>query len=168
MMTGSLKTFAATAFVLCGAALPARPQADVLPDFGTVSEGFTSPNRTTGIDAAYRMFSGSNFDKACEGSKVPFRLVSPNRLVTLRVGEWFPLSRFVVVGEDRSGDVLPSLPIMIEVERKEPPLLNLRTDMISTGRGLLSIQTGRFRFRARTICEGTSAKVFIEAVVRSK
>ena len=34
---------------------------------------------------------------------------------------------------------------MIEVERKEPPLLNLRTDMISDGR-LLPVGRARFVF----------------------
>jgi hypothetical protein len=167
MATGLLKAFL-IAGTFCAAALPARPQADVLPEFGTVGEGFTSPNRTTGINADYRMFSLSNFGETCKTSRSPFRLSSPNRIVTLRIGEWFPFRRLIIVGVDRKGDILPSLPISIEVEQKEPPLLNLRTDMISDGRGLLPIRTGRFRFRARTICDGTSADVFIQAVVRSQ
>jgi hypothetical protein len=167
MSAGPLKTLAAAAVLLCAAALPARPQAAVLPDFGTVGEGFTSPNRVEKIRTEYRVFSLPNFNKTCQESKPPFRLASQNRLVTLRVGEWFPLIRLIVVGEDRRGNVLRPLPIMIEVERKEPPLLNLRTDMISDGR-LLPIRTGRFRFRARTICEGTAADVLIQAVVRPK
>jgi hypothetical protein len=78
-----------TAVLFCTAAVPAPPQADVLPGFGTTAEGFTSPNRSTGINAAYRMFSLSTFPKACQESKRPFRLASPDRIVTLRVGEWF-------------------------------------------------------------------------------
>ena len=161
MATGLLGVFL-TAVTFCAA------QADVLPGFGTVGEGFTSPNRATGINADYRMFSLSTFDKTCKASKRPFRLASPNQVVTLRVGEWFPLHRLIVVGMDRKGRVLRPLPIMLEVEDQNPPLLNLRTDMISDGRGLLPIRTGRFRFRARTICDGTSADVFIQAVVGPK
>lgn len=166
-MTRVQKMFAATV-LLCAVPFPARPQAGVLPGFGTVAEGFTSQDRTTGIDAAYRMFSLSTFGKTCQESQRPFRLTSPNGTVTLRVGEWFPLRRLIVVGEDRTGKVLRPLPIMIEVERKDPPLLNLRADMISDERGLLPIRPGKFRFRARTICEGVSADVFIPAMVNPK
>ena|ERR1700680_315879 len=156
-----------TAVLFCALTVPAFAQADVLPDFGTVGEGFTSPSRSAGIDAAYRMFSLSTFATTCKESKRPSRLASPNEAVTLRVGEWFPLHRLIIVGVDRTSPVLRPLPIMLEVEATNPPLLNQRTDMISDGR-LLPIRTGRFRFRARTICEGTSAEIFIQAVVRPR
>ena len=106
----ALKTFAAAAILLCTAVLPVRPQAAVLADFGTVGEGFTSPNRTTGIAAAYRMFSLRTFGKTCQETKRPFRLASPSTVIALRVGEWFPLRRLVVVGEDRRGNLLPPSP----------------------------------------------------------
>lgn len=145
--------------------LPAFAQADVLPGFVTVAEGFTSPNRSSGIDVAYRMFSLPTFAKTCKESQRPFTLTTPNSAVTLHVGEWFPLRRLIIVGADRTGHALRPLPITLEVEATNSPLLDLQSDMISDAR-VMPIRTGRFRFRARTICEGTSADVFIQAVVR--
>lgn len=147
--------------------VPMFAQAPVLPSFGNTGEGFTSPNRATGIDAAFRMFSVPTFGETCEESKAPFRLASPLRVVALRVGEWFPLRRLIIVAEDRMGHVLPRVPISIEVEVREPPLINGRSEMISEGR-LLPIRPGKFRFRARTLCSGTSADVFIQAVIKPK
>jgi hypothetical protein len=83
------------------------------------------------------------------------------------VGEWFSVRRLIVVGEDRRGNVLHPLPLSVEVETKDPPLLNLSADMISDGR-LMPLRTGAFRFRVRTICDGTSSEVYIEAVVRTR
>lgn len=164
-MSNGLLKIMLTAVIFCMATKTVRPQGAVVKDFVTVGEGFTSLIRTTGINAAYRVFSTPTFSKVCSESVRPFGLASPNGTVTLHVGEWFPLRRLVVVGEDKMGHVLSPSPITVELEGKEPPLLNLRTDMISDGRGLLPIRTGKFRFRARTICEGASAEIFIRAVV---
>ena len=154
-----------TAVLFCASRVPAFAQAKVLPGFVTVAEGFTSPSRSGGIDVAYRQFSLPTFAKTCKESGRPFTLTTPNCAVTLRVGEWFPLCRLIIVGADRTGHVLRPLPISLEVEATNSPLLNLQSDMISDGR-LLPIRTGKFRFRARTICEGTSADIFIQAVIR--
>ncbi|MGE5487333.1 MAG: hypothetical protein ACM3ZB_05890 [bacterium] len=135
------------------------------PDFPHVADGFTSPDRSTGITAAYRIFSVPTFGKTCEEAGHPARLMAPKQPVVLHVGKWFDLSRLVVIGVDRKGDVVRPAPIHVEVEKRDPPLLNLRSDMISQGR-LLPIRPGKFRFRARTICSGSSAEAFIEAVIR--
>jgi hypothetical protein len=152
-----------TAVLFCASKVPAFAQADLLPGFVTIAEGFTSPNRSSGIDAAYRRFSLPTFAKTCRESERPFTLTTPNGAVTLRVGEWSPLRRLIIVGADRTGHVLRPLPITIEVEAAKPPLL--RSDLISDAR-VMPIRTGKFRFRARTICEGTSADIFIQAVIR--
>jgi hypothetical protein len=154
-----------TAVLFCASRVPAFAQADVLPGFVTIAEGFTSPDRGSRIDAAYRMFSLPTFAKTCRESERPFTLTTPNGAVTLRVGERFPLRRLIIVAVDQTGHVLRPLPITIEVEAAKPPLLDLRSDLISDGR-LLPIRTGKFRFRARTICEGTSTDIFIQAVIR--
>jgi hypothetical protein len=159
-----MKVAFTAAVLLCAAALPALPQAAVLPGFGTIAEGFTSPNRSTGIDAAYRMFSLPTFPKICAESERPFKLASVGGTVMLRVGERFSLRRLIIFAVDRTGHVLRPLPIVLEVEGQDPPLFSLKTDMISDGR-LMPIRSGKCRFRARTICEGTSEDVFIQAVV---
>jgi hypothetical protein len=154
-----------TAVLFCASRVPAFAQAELLPGFVTIAEGFTSPNRSSGIDVAYRMFSLPTFAKTCKESGRPFTLTTPNGAVTLRVGEWSPLRRLIIVAVDQTGHVLRPLPITIEVEAAKPPLLNLQSDMISDAR-VMPIRTGKFRFRARTICEGTSTDIFIQAVIR--
>ena len=153
-----------TAVLFCASARTVSAQAKVLPGFGTVAEGNTSPNRTSGMDVVFRMFSVPTFSKTCQESRQPSRLESPNKSVALYLGEWFPLHRLIIVGVDQTDHVLRPVPISLEVEVTNPPLLNLRSDRISNAR-LLPIRTGTFRLRARTICEGTSAVVFIQAIV---
>jgi hypothetical protein len=104
-----------TAVLFCASRVPAFAQADPLPGFVTIAEGFTSPNRSSGIDAAYRRFSLPTFAKTCRESERPFTLTTPNGAVTLRVGEWFSLRRLIIVGADRTGHVLSPLPITLEV-----------------------------------------------------
>ena len=123
-----------TAVLFCASRVPAFAQVDLLPGFVTIAEGFTSPNRSSGIDVAYRMFSLPTFAKTCKKSERPFTLTTPNGAVTLRVGEWFPLCRLIIVGADRTGHVLRPLPISFEAETTNPPLLNLQSDMISDAR----------------------------------
>lgn len=153
--------------IFCLKAVPAPAQGVVLKNFGTVGEGLTSSTRIAGIGVAYWMFSAPTFPKVCAESERPFRLASPSRAVALHVGEWFSLRGLIVVGEDRRGNVVHPLPISVEVEAKDPPVLNLRPEMISDGR-LMPLRTGAFRFRARTICDGTSSEVYIEAVIRTR
>ena len=155
------------AFLFCALTVPVFAQAVVLPDFVTIAQGFTSPTRSSGIDVAYRMLTVPAFGKTCKESERPFRLMSPNEALILNVGEWFPLRRLRIFGVDRTSRILHRLPISLEVEDTNPPLFNLHSDMISDGR-LMPIRAGRFRFRAPTICEGTSADVFIQAVVRPR
>jgi hypothetical protein len=147
------------------AAIAVFAQATEKPHFGHVGEGFTSRDRTTGIEAGYRMFTAPTIHKMCAESGKPHRLISTDDSVVLRAGAWFDLRRLIIVGVDQKGSVVRPAPISIEVEDKEPPLLNLQSDMISDGR-LMAIRPGKFQFRARTICEEVSAEVFVEAVVR--
>jgi hypothetical protein len=165
--------------VICGALVAANntgaprgstetaAETGVRPDFPHVADGFTSPDRSTGITAAFRIFSVPTFGKTCEEAGHPARLIAPKQPVLLHVGKWFDLSRLVIIGVDRKGDVVRPAPIHVEVEKRDPPLLNLRSDMISQGR-LLPIRPGKFRFRARTICSGAPADVCIQAVVRPR
>jgi hypothetical protein len=154
-------------FMFCLGAVPVLSQGLVLKGFSAVGEGFTSLTRNVGIDIAFRMFSTPTFPKVCAESERPFKLTAPNGTVALHVGNWYSLRGLIVVGEDRRGNVLRPLPISVEVETKDPELLNLRSDMISDGR-IMPLRTGAFRFRARTLCDGTSSDVYIEAVVRKR
>jgi len=132
--------------------------------FGTIAEAFTSETQHRGIEVAYRMFSAPDLGRICAKSERPSKLVPQKVPITLRVGEWFPLGRVVIVAADASGRQLQPVPIMLEVEEKEPPLLNLRSDMIAEAR-VLPVRAGSFRFRARTICSDPSVAVLLEATV---
>ncbi len=158
---------ALTFLIFCATIVPARPQAIVLKNFVTVGEGLTSRGRRIGIVVSYRMFSTPTLPGICGKSGRPSRLSSATGPLRLRVGEWFPLSRLMVVGEDRAGKLLRPLPISVELEAQDPPLVNLNSEMISDGR-LLPVRAGHFRFRARTLCAGTTADVYIEVVVRPR
>jgi hypothetical protein len=153
--------------MVVAAAAAVLAQSPKAPSFSRVAEGFTSRDKTSGVEVAYRMFTAPTIRNTCAESGRPFRLLSPHGQVVLRVGEWFDLRRLVFVGLDRGGNVVRPAPISVEVEDKEPPLLNLRSDMISDGR-LLGIRPGHFRFRARTICDESPVEVIVEAVVRER
>jgi hypothetical protein len=132
--------------------------------FGTIAEAFTSKTQQRGIEVAYRMFSAPDLGEICAKSPRPVKLVAQQVPITLHVGEWFSLDRLIIVAVDASSRQLQPVPIMLEVEDKEPPLLNLRSDMIAEAR-VLPLRAGSFRFRARTICSDPSVEVLIEATV---
>jgi hypothetical protein len=69
-----------------------------------------------------------------------------------------------IVAVDARSRALQPVPMSLELEEQHPPLFNLSNEIISSG-GITPNRPGRFRFRARTICPGTSAEVFIPAVV---
>jgi len=113
------------------------------------------------------MFSAPDFPRVCKDAHRVARLDAPTASVALQVNEWFPLDRLVIIALDKSGQPVGSVPIAIEVEEKAPPLLDLGSDRIADAR-VLPIRAGKFRFRARMICSGTSAQVFINATVRER
>ena len=137
------------------------------PVFVALAEGFTSKGKDVGIEAEQRMFGVPSFPAVCAGLRAPAGLLlvarQPLRLVR---GQWFSYNRLVVLAVDGSGEVLPPVPIVIEVEDVAPALLNLRSDMTAEPDGrVLPIRKGRFRFRFRTICEGQVATATVKAEV---
>jgi len=138
---------------------PAEPSS-----FVTIAEAFTSETQQHGIEVGYRIFSAPDMGEICAKAERPARLVAQKVPITLRVREWFLLDRLIILAEDAEGQQLPPVPITLEVEDKEPPLLNLRSDMIAEAR-VLPVRAGSFRFRARTICSDPAVEVLIEATV---
>jgi len=132
--------------------------------FVTIAEGFSSETQQRGIEVAYGMFSAPDLGRICSKSERPSRLVAKKVPIALRVGEWFPLDHVVIVAMDETGKQLQPVPIMFEVEEREPPLLNLRSDMIAEAR-VLPVRAGSFRFLARTICSDPSVAILLEATV---
>ena len=85
----------------------------------------------------------------------------------LRVGQWFKFSSLQIIAVDAAGQILPPVPLHLEVEELDPPLFSLNNDIIGYG-GITPTRAGHFRFRARTICRGPSAEVLVPAVVRGR
>jgi hypothetical protein len=132
----------------------------------TVAEAWTAPNEHSTIDSGYRMFSAPDMGDICARAPSPARLVAKGRVI-LRVGEWFDLSSLRIVAVDAAWHALSPVPIHLDVEAIYPPLFSLSNDVIGHG-GVTPTRPGRFRFRARTICRGTSAEVRVPAVVRAR
>ena len=130
----------------------------------TVAEAWTSGDEQSPIEAAYRMFTAS--DGHCATAPSPARLVAKSPVV-LYVGQWFEFSSLHIHAADAAGRTLARVPVFLEVEEVNPPLFSLSNDVIGYG-GITPTRTGRFRFRARTICPGTSAEVTFPAVVRPR
>lgn len=135
------------------------------PYFGTIGEGFTAPNASEGINATFRMFTSQ--DDICRNVRPAAKLVAYNVPVILRVGEWFPLYNLAVVAVDTLDRPLPPVPITINVEHKDPPVLNLRSDMIAYGE-ILPIRPGRFRFGVSALCGRAFVEIEAEVVAGAK
>jgi len=136
------------------------------PWFETVAEGWTARDERSSVDLAFRMFSVPDMAGHCAKAPSPARLVAKGT-VTLLVGEWFQFSSLRIVAVDAAGRPLAPVPIMLDLEKVEPRLFALTNQALNDG-GVTPTRTGRFRFRARTICRGTSAEGFGSAVVRTR
>ena len=135
--------------------------------FVTVAEGLTSPTITEGIRVAPRMFSAPALVDACRTTTPVDRLeVAPRTLELLR-GSRYSLSSLSVVAVNRSDIAVPGLPIVLEVEDRDPPILQLHADDPDLDEGrMLAVGTGEFRVRVRTICGNPYAETVITGVVR--
>ncbi len=144
------------------------PSADVStakqPEFVTIAEAYTSASKDQEIKVGYRMFSAPEMEDICSGAARPAKLVIQNESLILRVGDWFALDRLVIVAVDADGQPLSPAPIALDVEAMEPPVLNLRSDMIAEVR-VMPVRAGSFRFRARTLCASPAVETLIQAAV---
>jgi hypothetical protein len=152
----------ALSIVLWQNSLP--PQA--LWGWPTVAQAWTAPNGESTIDSGYRMFTTPDMGDICARAPSPARLVAKGR-VMLRVGQWFNFSSLRITAVDAAGRTLQPVPVDLDVEEVYPPLFSLSNDVIGYG-GVTPTRAGRFKFRARTIYLGTSAEVFVPAVVRQR
>ena len=138
------------------------------PQFVHLAEGFTSPDTDTGIRAAQRNFSVPDMPEICLPLRTPNRLVVVNtEPLQLVRGQWFGYERIVVLAVDASGAVLAPVPVSLEVEDVDPPVLNLRSDMTADPEGrVLPIRSGSFHIRFTTLCNNPSIGTVIKAVVQ--
>jgi hypothetical protein len=133
--------------LLAGCAL-IRPR----PHYVPVADALTSPTLREGIRVAPQRFSLTEMVRNCPDSRRVdhFRTVRP---LQLQVGERFPLALLVVLAVDEDDRPLPDIPISLEVDEREPPVLLLRSGDPDISQGLLqALGPGSFRIRIRTLC----------------
>jgi hypothetical protein len=133
--------------------------------FVRIAEGLTSPTISEGIRVAPRMFSAPTLVDVCKSATSVDRLkVSPETLELSR-GNRYSLSSLTVIAVNGADITVPGLPIVLEVEDREPPVLQLRSDDPDLNEGrVLAIGTGSFRMRVRTIC----GEPFVETVIEGR
>ena len=129
-----------------------------------VAEGLTSPSLTEAMQVAPRMFGAPDLTRVCQSPRRIARLEAPARTVELRVGERLTLNTLRVVAVGDAGTVLTEVPVGIEVEELNPPLVQLRSDDpdLNAGR-LLSVGPGIVRMRVRALCTSTPAELNLTA-----
>jgi hypothetical protein len=131
-----------------------------------VAEGLTSPSFTETMQVAPRLFGASDLTTACQSPHRIARLEAPTRTLELRVGERLALNTLRVVAVGDAGVALTEVPVGIEVEELNPPLVQLRSDDpdLNAGR-LLSVGSGTVHIRVRALCTSTPAELKITARV---
>jgi hypothetical protein len=154
----------AIAFAVCLTGCAARTARD--RHFVAVAEALTSPTISEGIRVAPRAFSAPTLVDACQSATSVERLkVSPPTLELVR-GNRYSLGSLTVVAVTAADIAVPDQPIVIEVEDREPPVLQLRSDDVDLNEGrVLAIGAGDFRVRVRTMCGGPYAETVIRGRV---
>ena len=139
---------------------------DVAPRWPVFAEGLTSSDRVTSIEAARRMFTVPNLDELCAGKEHAVSLEHVGGPLELEVGEATPLSALRVVALDARGEVIPAVPIAIEVEDPEPPILRRASDDEDVNASRLRpLRPGTFRIAVRTTCGRAGAATVLTATV---
>ena len=129
-----------------------------------VAEGLTSPSLTETMQVAPRMFGASDLTTACQSPRRIARLEAPSRTLELRVGEPFALNTLRVVAVGEAGTAMADVPVAIEVEEVNPPLVQLRSDDPDLNAGRLrSVGSGIVRIRVRALCTSTPAELNLTA-----
>jgi hypothetical protein len=134
--------------------------------FVRIAEGLTSPTLAEGIRVAPRMFSAPMLVDVCKSSTAVDRLKASPGTLELSRGSRYSLSSLTVVAVNGADIAVPGLPIVLEVEDREPPVLQLRSDDPDLNQGrVLAIGTGSFRMRVRTMCGDPFTETVIEGRV---
>jgi hypothetical protein len=136
------------------------------PYFVVLAEGLTSATITEPIRVARRQFSASQVVEACKDPRVIERLeVSPNP-VEMRTDGRYALNSLSVVAINAADVAIGGLPIVLEAEEANPPIIALRSDDPDLDAGRLhALRPGSFQLRIRTMCGTPHAEKLIEARV---
>ena len=138
-------------------------RANAGPSFVQVAEGLSSATLTDGIRVAPRMFTATQLVEACRDPLVVERIeVAPDPL-EMREGGQYALNSLSVVAVSPADVAMAGVPIVLEAEDANPPIVGLRSDDPDLNAGRLrALRAGMFQMRVRTIC-GTP---HVETVIR--
>ena len=145
---------------------PALGQPAARTGYVIVGEALSSARANETIQFAARMFTIHLLDDACRklGTRTVQRLTTQPSRLALRVGQPFSPSSLTVVARNANGDVIPRVPLAIEVDS---PVGLFAPTRDATGAGpRVPAAAGTATFRARTLCPGATADVLIDAAVR--
>ena len=130
-------------------------------DFGYLAQARTSSTANDTIEAGYRMFSLPDFAAVCAEARATdvMRLRGVSAQIRAKADRPFDPSVLKIVALDRSGTILPGVPVAIETELWSPVL---ETPMARVADGTVTPQRpGTFKLRIRTICDAPGAETFI-------
>jgi hypothetical protein len=132
-----------------------------------IAEGLTSASDAEPIRVAPRLFAAHQLVEACRTPIVVERLrVVPDELELTRDTS-YELSSLTVLAINGADEAVPGIPVIIEVEDRAPPVLQLRSDDPDLNAGRVrAIAEGRFRMRIRTTCGLNPAEAIVDARVR--
>ena len=131
-----------------------------------IAEGLSSPSLTEGIRVAPRMFSAPQLVEACRTAVPVSRLKVAPPTLELVQGNLYQLSSITVVAVNAADIAVPGIPIVLEAEDTNPPVLRLRSDDLDLDAGRIRvIGPGRFRMRIRTTCGLPQTETIVEAHV---
>ena len=141
-------------------------------DFGWLGEGYTAGDFSEGIVARWRMFSAPDWPARCAAAERPARLIAREDHIVVRVGETFSLRDLSVIAVDADGRPLKPIPITVDMEGKEPELVDT-WDFRGAGDGLLALRPGTFRLWIRPVCTDSGGPnphkgIFIRYTIKAK
>jgi hypothetical protein len=112
------------------------------------------------------MFSAPMLVDACKSATAVNRLKASPETLEISRGNRYSLSSLTVIAVNGADIAVPGLPIVLEVEDRVPPVLQLRSDDPDLNEGrVLAVGTGSFRMRVRTMCGEPFAETVIEGRV---
>lgn len=153
----------AISVAIAGCALKPKPKRY----FVHVAEGLSSPSVTEGISVAPRMFTASQLTEACRKYVRVDRLNVAPKVLELAPGNTYALNSLTVVAVNPAEVAVPGVPIVVEAEDSNPPILQLRSDDPDLNAGRLRVVgTGEFRVRVRTTCGTPPVETIIKGKVR--
>ena len=130
--------------------------------FVSIAEGLTSATIAEGIRVAPRGFTASQLVEACKDPRVVNRLeVAPNPLEMREDGR-YSLNSLSVVAINGADVAMVGVPIVLEAQEVDPPIVQLRSDDpdLDVGR-LHALRPGSFQMRIRTMCGAPHAERII-------